>query len=172
MSDTLRLFFALWPGAELRDVLATCMTEVTHFPCRPMLPGNLHVTLAFLGSVPASRVAELVTLIQPLKFTQCDLIFDRVCIWEQARVLVLTASKVPESLQRLVTTLQTRLLEARLHVDARPYRPHVTLARDVRQPASDQATTPVIWSASDFVLVESIATEQGVQYQVLATFGG
>ena len=171
MPDTRRLFFALWPTAELRDALVARMAAMTHMPCRPMAPSNLHVTLAFLGSVSNARVADLMALARGIQFTACELAFDRLAVWKQARVLVLTAAQVPEPLQQLVDELQSRLNEAGFSVDARPFRPHVTLARDVKISASDEEILPIVWPARDFVLVESVSTESGVQYKVIATFG-
>lgn len=169
MPDTRRLFFALWPTAELRERVAARMTAMTHIPCRVMTPGNLHVTLAFLGAVPATRLPDLVALGRRLQFTPCEISFDRLAIWKKARVLVLTASQVPDPLQLFAAQLRTELSETGLHVDDRPFRPHVTLARDVGAPPCDVATAPLVWPARDFVLVESVATENGVQYRPLTT---
>ena len=171
MPDTRRLFFALWPSTELRDVLAARMAAMMHMPCRPMAPSNLHVTLAFLGSVATARVAELITLARDIQFNACELVFDHLAIWKQARVLVLTASRMPEPLQQLADVLQLRSNQTGFPMDARTFRPHVTLARDVRIHASDAAIAPIVWPAHDFVLVESVSTESGVQYKVMDTFG-
>jgi RNA 2',3'-cyclic 3'-phosphodiesterase len=170
MPDTRRLFFALWPMPEQRNQLAAHMAAMVPIPCRPMAPDNLHVTLAFLSSVSAASVSDLLELGSRVNFVGCDITFDRLAIWKQARVLVLTASHLPGELQQLADELQAHLKAARFHTDDRPFRPHVTLARDVRVQASDTATTPFLWTVQNFVLVESISTTQGVRYQVLTTF--
>ncbi|HYL02781.1 MAG TPA: 2'-5' RNA ligase family protein, partial [Steroidobacteraceae bacterium] len=57
---TRRLFFALWPDAAQRTVLAHAVRKaVRNCGGRPVPAESLHVTLAFLGSVPESRMAEL-----------------------------------------------------------------------------------------------------------------
>ena len=57
---TQRLFFALWPDAAARAVLAAAVTEPVRLSGgRAVAESNLHVTLAFLGSVAQPRVREL-----------------------------------------------------------------------------------------------------------------
>lgn len=171
MIPTRRLFFALWPGETLRTQIAVrTAAAIEHTPGRAMMPGNLHVTLAFIGSVSAQRLPVLIELGDRLRLSPCELVFDRLAIWKQARVMVLTASTVPQPLLQLVTELQIQLNAAGFRLDQRRYCPHVTLAREVRAAERSDCTAPVIWPASNFVLVESLSTAAGVQYQVLATF--
>src|SRR5205807_403857 len=57
---TRRLFFALWPDAGQRAALVHATRKaVRSSGGRPVPEESLHVTLAFLGSVPERRVAEL-----------------------------------------------------------------------------------------------------------------
>ncbi len=171
MTDTRRLFFALWPDDNLRsEITARTAATIGRFPGRSMAPGNLHITLAFVGSVPVERLASLMELGQRVQFNPCTLVFDRLVVWRQARVLALAATSLPEQLLLFVGQLQAQLTRQGLRVDDRPYRPHITLGRDVRGGDSSEATTPLIWTARDFVLVESVSTPGGVQYQVLERF--
>lgn len=174
MSDTRRLFFALWPTAGLRSRLAGYAHElVAGRQCRLVPPGNLHVTLAFIGTVPASETATLIRIGRGLALTACELVFDGWAIWRQAGVLVLTASSVPQQLQTLAAALHDQATAAGFKLDSRPYRPHVTLARKVPGPAGAEKSAviaPLAWPVRDFVLVESLSTAAGVQYKVLATF--
>src|SRR3546814_18632611 len=56
-----RIFFGLWPSAATAEQTMAWAHDA-HALCggRVMRPETLHVTLAFLGSTPAARVAELV----------------------------------------------------------------------------------------------------------------
>jgi 2'-5' RNA ligase len=57
---TQRLYFALWPHAEARQVLSDAVAEVLlRSGGRPVPSANLHVTLVFLGAVPSHRIAQL-----------------------------------------------------------------------------------------------------------------
>jgi RNA 2',3'-cyclic 3'-phosphodiesterase len=170
MSDTRRLFFALWPDDALRFQLSERTGNfISELACRPVAPDNLHVTLAFVGSVPAQQVATLVGLGHALNLAPCELVFDQWTVWKQAGVLVLTASTTPPALQQLMAELRRCLNAAGYTLDTRPFQPHVTVARKVRAPRDGQIA-PLHWPASNFVLVESLSTTAGVQYRVLATF--
>ena len=51
-----RLFFALWPDDELRQTLKHhCKPLLRHSGGRPVALDNLHITLAFLGSVDSGQ---------------------------------------------------------------------------------------------------------------------
>src|SRR3546814_5839130 len=56
-----RIFFGLWPSAATAEQTMAWAHDA-HALCggRVMRPETLQVTLAFLGSTPAARVAELV----------------------------------------------------------------------------------------------------------------
>ncbi|HUI62467.1 MAG TPA: 2'-5' RNA ligase family protein [Steroidobacteraceae bacterium] len=57
---TQRLFFALWPtGPQQRQMTEATRARVSAAGGRPVPERDLHVTLAFLGSVPQRRVREL-----------------------------------------------------------------------------------------------------------------
>ncbi len=170
-----RLFFALWPDDELRaQLVARTAHALTQQP-RVMQPENLHVTLAFIGAVPAAQLQAVIAIGNSVVFTGGELVFEQLTIWQPAHVLVLKAVQVPQALQQLVSALQQRLTAAGFQLDQRQYQPHVTLARDVRVTASEKSSEttiePLHWHARQFVLVESIRHEQGVRYQVLATYG-
>src|SRR5689334_16068701 len=55
-----RLFFALWPDEAMQAALADATRAViATSDGTPVLAQNFHLTLAFLGAVPASRTREL-----------------------------------------------------------------------------------------------------------------
>src|SRR5437660_12322370 len=52
-----RVFFALWPDERVRAELAEVGAKYSLQGGRTIAPHNLHVTLAFLGTVPAEQRA-------------------------------------------------------------------------------------------------------------------
>ena len=56
VAEARRLFFALWPDAGLRADLARLGQDADEPRSRPLVPGNLHLTLAFLGNVAPARL--------------------------------------------------------------------------------------------------------------------
>ena len=158
----LRLFVALWPGASVRRALATCR-DGTVWPAAaaPTPSAKLHLTLHFIGSVPAARVAELGAALQ-VRAPAFDLCLDLAECWRNG-VAVLRPGVVPEPLLRLHADLAEVLRRLGLPVETRAFRPHVTLARRAT-PGQTVAARPVHWRVSGHALVQS--TDDG-RYQVL-----
>jgi 2'-5' RNA ligase len=56
-----------------------------------------------------------------------------------------------------------------VRLDQRPFRAHITLARKAQQ-RPDFDFEPIRLKAYDFALVQSVSTENGVRYHVLASW--
>jgi RNA 2',3'-cyclic 3'-phosphodiesterase len=160
----LRLFFALWPDADVRASLSRYAQDAQAL-CggRLMRPPNLHVTLAFIGDVPASRLDPIVaaaTGVTPRRFV---LDVDRVEYWRHNRIVWAGPSNTPRALAALVEELRAALDAAGVRYDRKPYVPHATLLRDARA-AALPPFTPVSWPVEGFVLVKSVP---GADYAIV-----
>jgi 2'-5' RNA ligase len=148
-----RIFYALWPeAAETQALAASCRTL---FPLagRPVDARDYHVTLAFVGQVEVTRVSTFLELAGPIE--PITLEFDLLEHWVKPRVLAAVSREVPEALRAIVDRLWHRLDRLGIARDPRPLRPHVTLARDVRQWHAERTWRPVTWHARRVRLVES-----------------
>ena len=172
----MRLFFALWPSPTRRQALAAATARaVTQVDGRAVPPANLHVTLAFLGTVPADRLPELILAGGQGSYRAVDLIFDRLEYWPKPKVVVAMASTLPGAGVELVDRLWQRLEPLGFARDQRPWRPHMTLVRKVRRPPPDglrpdtlpagSARDPAPWGLA---LVESVTDPDGARYRPLA----
>lgn len=162
-----RVFFALWPDADTRDLLgqaARRMHRVLHG--RRTRDDSIHLTLAFVGEVSVQRLPELaVPRLQDLQpFT---LTLDRCGCWPYNGVGWMAPSQIPEQLQRLVGAMEGWLRGAGFALEARPYRPHVTLVRKARCVPLTDTIEPVLWRAEEFVLVRSVLEPAGSRYQTI-----
>lgn len=168
MSDTRRLFFALWPDGPVRRQLDTVARLYRPAKSRAIPRNNLHATLIFLGSMPETLLPDIVQAgasIQPRAFT---LTMKQLQVWRKPQVLCLCPESVPAALQQLHDELAAALHRHEIPFDERSYRPHVTLARKVRQRvAANQLPEAIDWSVSGFSLVESVSMERGVHYEPL-----
>jgi 2'-5' RNA ligase len=160
----LRLFFALWPDAAARSALSRYAKEAQG-PCggRLMRPPNLHVTLAFIGDVDASRLDAILAAASGVKPRRFTLDVDRVEYWRHNHIVWAGASNVPLPLVDLVDELRSALDGAAIRFDRKPYVPHATLLRDARA-AALPPFTPVSWPVDGFVLVKSVP---GMDYAVV-----
>lgn len=160
---TRRLFFAFWPDERLRLALETARNRLFPLSGRPVAVAGLHVTAAFLGAVNEARLAALMTLCGPVPPLAITL--DRLEHWQRPRVLVAATTHVPEDLRLIVDGLWQRLDRLGFARETRPFRPHVTLVRDVRTVRSGLPWTPLRWPVERVVLVESLPTPEGVVYR-------
>jgi 2'-5' RNA ligase len=169
-----RLFFALWPDDDVRKQLKQCQQSqlfkqslLVNDGSRPVFPGNLHMTLAFLGNVNADQKAcaeQVANGIQcsPFKFT-----VDTADHWSKPRILWVGPSEMPEALVSLATELRDGAVECGVQMDMRPYNAHVTLMRKIARLPEGLAIRPFPWVAKRFVLIESTTRPEGVKYEVV-----
>ena len=160
-----RVFFAIWPDEKMRSALtrATC-SVVRRCGGRTISPSNLHVTLAFLGSVTETFLMR-VRQIPPFASPGFELIFDRLGFWSGPRVLWTSPSQVPTTLIELESVLWNRLAGIGFERQRSPYCPHVTLARKAK--LIEESILPVSWPVSELALVESKLDGRYPTYEVL-----
>ncbi len=166
MSDTQRLFFALWPDAELREAFVP-LSKLKH-ECggRAHPPGNLHITLHFLGGVDAETRDCLEQAAGEVVVPPFELTLDRFGYWPRPRVVWLGSNETPEPLSELVSELSRVVEQCGLQPERRPYHPHLTLLRKAKQAPAERAPE-LQWQVNEFVLAESASTPGGVEYRVL-----
>jgi 2'-5' RNA ligase len=164
-----RLFFALWPGEPLRIALAPRLRALQPQGAgRPQSPQQWHVTLEFLGPVPASRVAAAQAAAAAVRAGPFELVFDAVEHWRRPEVLCLVAGEVPPALDGLVRDLRAGLAAHGFEPDRRAFRAHLTLARKLQRPVPVAPFEPLRWPADEFALVESVTERTGSRYTPLA----
>lgn len=166
-----RLFFALWPPdpvrRRLRDVVSRLQGQVEG---RWVRPENLHVTLAFLGSVNGEGRACAERAAERINAPSFDLSMDCVEHWRRQQVLWLGATRLAPALSQLAERLRLGLADCPVAHEDRPYRCHLTLARRVRRPPTDLVIEPIDWHIDRFVLVSSDTSSTGSEYTVLRSW--
>jgi 2'-5' RNA ligase len=126
---------------------------------------TLHVTLAFLGDIPAGRVADAGKVADEMAVEPFDLILDRLGYWKHNRIL--WAGGVSPRLTFLADSLDEKLLVAGFVLDERPFQAHVTLLRDARCSKVPDLPQPIVWPVREFVLVESRLSREGSRYEII-----
>lgn len=166
-----RLFFALWPDGRIRERLAALAADLPLRGGRRVRPENLHLTLAFLGEVPAAQAACLEAAAAGVRAAPFELVLDRLGGFGRTRVVWLGCRHQPEPLLALVRALNQALAEGCGYLpEARPFAAHLTVARRARHPPRPQDVGPVPWPVSEFVLVESDLDPEGVRYRLRRTY--
>ncbi|MBI3897301.1 MAG: RNA 2',3'-cyclic phosphodiesterase [Gammaproteobacteria bacterium] len=159
-----RLFLALWPVDNIRDKIAE-MSRALSLPGRPIAAVNLHVTLVFLGAVDEARRRCVEQAASAVPSRAFELTFSEVQ-WRARTRIAWAVAEAPEELLQLVASLNETLRQCGHVPDPRPFRPHITLARDVVQAERCYAIAPIHWSAQAFCLVASPPGVDGSEYSV------
>jgi 2'-5' RNA ligase len=163
-----RVFFALWPEADVAQALAAAAREA-QAECggRATAPEKIHLTLFFVGDVERERVVSLQALACSLRTDAFSLDVNAIDYWRHNRIVWGGPRHWPHALAMLVAELQEHLSAEGIKSDERPYVPHVTLVRNARRAPKRRTLGPLAWHADDFVLVESVPAGSGVRYDVI-----
>lgn len=181
-APTRRLFFALWPTGEQRAALLHATTKIVrHCGGRPVPESNLHLTLAFLGSVPEPRVEELSVIARraaaawPADAAPLAVSLTALEHWAKAQVLAVLAREESHDtpapgVAALARILTTETAAAGFRPDLKPFRAHVTVARKVTRAPRPSPMGKVHWSFESFGLVESRTLAEGPVYSVVDSY--
>jgi RNA 2',3'-cyclic 3'-phosphodiesterase len=162
-----RLFFALWPDDLVRGQISAMFPAgaLAEAGVKPQRPDQWHVTLVFLGSVPLDRKEAVLRSAGRVRCAPFSIRFDRIEFWRRARVVCMTASKMPRPLGRLVDDLRAALADEGFIMEDREFHPHVTLARKVTAWPQSRLPEPLTWPAHRFALVRSVSGPGGSRYE-------
>lgn len=161
---TLRLFVALWPDAAVRRALAVQARRWRWPPAaRRYAPADWHVTLHFLGAVPASQRPALEAALE-IPWAPLSWALERALLWPRG-LAVLTGRATP-ALAALHGRLGDALRGLGLPLEGRPLHPHVTLARRAEGATPPATMAPITWPATEFVLVHSTG-DPARRYRIL-----
>jgi len=167
--DRIRIFFALVPEEAVRlQFLALARDVARRSRGRAISGEHVHLTLAFLGDVPVSSIAELRAIGDHLPPEGAPLDFDTLGAWRASGVAWAAPSVVPKALVDLHATLHAALTGAGFAMETRPFRPHVTLARRCVQPHPRASSAPIHWAVRRLSLVGSELRPDGPRHTTIA----
>lgn len=165
-TESLRLFFALWPDDATRTALVQLQAPMQG---RIVPYGNLHLTLAFLGQQPATVLADAQKILTHLSTPTPTLVLDRLGYFTRNRIAWIGSHATPPGLPALQQELTNALIANGISFNNQPsFKPHITLARDASLPP-DITFDPLLWRADRVALVQSITDVHGSAYRVLAS---
>ena len=171
-----RLFFALWPDETQRHALEHASAKaVRHSGGRPVPVSNLHVTLAFLGSVAAARIPDLQRMAREqagrlAHDAPATLNFARLMHWKEPQILCALAAEESPTARSLALALQEAAAALGLSPDRKPFQAHVTLARKVVRAGALLKLRPVVWRFDAFALIDSRTDPSGPVYSVIDSY--
>ncbi|KQZ42654.1 RNA 2',3'-cyclic phosphodiesterase [Duganella sp. Root1480D1] len=150
-----KLFFALWPDAEVRQALLRLQQPVRG---RLIPPEKLHLTMAFLGQQPAEALPVLLDILHATHVPPLQLTVDCYGYFKRPRIAWTGMREVPAGLLAVQGELMARLEAAGFSAATHgEFKPHVTLAREAKETPAEFSGRPVVWNVEGLALVESVA---------------
>jgi len=138
---------------------------------RPVPAANLHVTLAFLGSVPERRLTELAEIARgAAPGGGLELACDHLEYWRAAQLLCALPTEAPAPIMALARRLQDVLAATGFAPDLKPFRPHVTVVRKVLRFGRIEQLDSVVWRFTELALIESRTLAAGALYSVVESY--
>jgi 2'-5' RNA ligase len=149
-----RLFLALYPPPAVRARIAAWRSRWA-WPPGTALPAadGLHLTLHFIGPVPRERLPELAAQLA-LPAPRFSVALGHAEIWPRG-LAVCCPNALPPALLELHRQLADALRAVSLPVEARSFRPHLTLARKAATARAPAEPLAIRWSVQGYTLMES-----------------
>jgi RNA 2',3'-cyclic 3'-phosphodiesterase len=179
--ESIRAFVAVGIPDLQRERLAgyldACRAVSAGF--RWVAPESLHLTVRFLGGVEPVRLDALAAALRTLEFEPFEVAVGGVGTFGRAsavRVVWLGLTAGAAELGRLAGEVEARSASLGFEPEARPYNPHLTLARS-RQRRGERLPEPPPppeipgWTVTRFRLYRSRLGPGGATYSVLEEFG-
>lgn len=172
----MRLFFGLPVPDQFAESLARAARAIALKDARWTPPGNMHLTLVFLGSVADDKLPGILRELDHLTPPRLHLRINRFGVFARAGVLFAEVEPTP-ALLRLQADVAAAMARCGFPPDSddRPYNPHITVAR-VRaaarlsdRQAAPPGSLPRTFEADCVHLYQSRTLPEGARYEVLAT---
>ncbi len=182
----MRLFTGVGLPETVSGMLAALAERLRpHAAIRWSAEANLHITTKFIGEWPENRLTELVSALRETEWGTGFVVHLESLGWfpnpHQPRIFLVRA-RPEEPMAELAARTNRSLAALGIEPEARPYHPHITLARiPPRRPAVDLAPlrravagieAPELgrFDCSSFHLYESRQEKGGSVYTKLASF--
>jgi 2'-5' RNA ligase len=184
-----RLFVALQIPVEVREQLARLMGELRQIPGSSgrhspkwVRAENLHVTLKFIGEIPAEKLGIIRETLSTVRADQpVTLDFGGLGFFptEKHPRVFWAGMSASSNLQQLASAIDKALATIGILMEQRPFAPHLTLARfeppgvaRELQAAIQKHATRTFGSSTavDFHLIESKLKPTGAEYTTVQSF--
>jgi 2'-5' RNA ligase len=161
-----RLFLAVWPDPDALARVAEWQARQS-WPAgvRLTAPAKMHATLHFIGEVAHARIMPLGQALSTVSFAPGRMLPGQAEIW--AGGIAVLHAEVDDALRALHAQVADVLRQQQLPTDARPWRPHVTVARHAQGAALLGLRPAPACAVREFTLCESV----GGRYDVLRRYG-
>ena len=180
----MRLFVALEISSAVRENLAAFLDSLRGISKEPrwVRPGNLHVTLKFLGEVEETKVGAIRNALKEMRCEQASTLNFRGLGFfpnEKHPRVFWARIEASANLKILAAEIDGAMDKLGIPREQRPFSPHLTLARFERPGLPEALRKAIAVSmernfgslrTNEFHLIQSKLNPSGAQYTTLASF--
>ncbi|MCD6114873.1 RNA 2',3'-cyclic phosphodiesterase [bacterium] len=183
-----RIFLAINLPSEIKKRLLNYQKNWQNLPCRWTKPENLHITLLFLGNLDDNQLSETIKISQEVAKRHNPFLIElkKICygppnkkpprmVWVEGK-LNQELAELQKDLEDSIFQLDSYKYKAGKQKEARPYRPHITLARIKQWEFRRLEDRPEIsedinlsFEVESFEIMESFLKRSGAEYEILET---
>jgi 2'-5' RNA ligase len=172
-----RLFVAIRPPEEIRDLLIDAMDDSADF--RWQDEEQLHLTLRFIGEVERPVADDLAAALAHIRAGPFRLRIAGVGRFEQRNSGALWAAVEPKApVAALAAKIERVCQQVGLEPERRAFHPHITLARWKGRRSREVAgflerrrdLSSETFDVTDFILFESQLSRHGAHYEEVAKY--
>jgi len=128
------------------------------------------MTLHFIGNTTFDEKDCLNSQAKTVKASAFELSIDKTGFFKKPKVFWLGCENPPKVLFDLQSDLGEQISYCEYNPEARPYSPHITVARKITEKPAFRLASNIPWYVDRFVLIESVSEPGGVRYQVLEEY--
>ena len=155
-----RAVFAAFEVQEEGKTSCTALQDILRdrtagsFPRRE----NLHVTLAYFGYIDEREIRRIQNILKKEPLPETEIVLEHLeCFRGKSGDQIVLAGTAEERLIQYRSRIVQHLRAERIHVDGKPFKPHITLVRAKQQgiPIDDIAVQPLTLITRRAVLYHS-----------------
>jgi RNA 2',3'-cyclic 3'-phosphodiesterase len=181
-----RIFIAVKvePGETLSGLISTFKAGLSKDSIKWTNPGNIHITLAFLGDTDDKMIEPISSMLhgQCKKATKFELVLKGSGVFRNMNDprIIWTGIEPSEKLNYLNKVIVAGLKELNIKLEDRPFNPHLTLGRIKHLNDKETLTSLIgqyhnkviqIVKVDEIILYESILLQTGPVYKPLEKIG-
>jgi len=180
----IRCFIAIELPVRLKEEIAGIQSKLkkTGANVSWVKPGNIHLTMKFLGEIPEEKVLEVRELLKDIEVEKVEISAKNVGAFphlRRPRVIWIGIDKGLESLKIFSRELEEKLSAAGFEKEKRGFKPHLTIGRVRRQKNIPELVKVVNgvesfeaepFTAEEFILMKSDLQPAGAIYTPLAKY--
>lgn len=182
MNEKIRCFIAIELSQEIKDALKQIADELqkTIHGVKWVKPGNIHLTLKFLGSIEKETIEEIKNSLSQIaqetkpfkiKLSSAGVFPDP----GRPRVIWIGIEEGKNESVSLANAIEERLAPLGIEKESRAFHPHLTLARvkflkdknSLKSAFASLKVPPVEMTATKVTLFQSTLSREGAVYSVL-----